>query len=177
MRGTWAKAGPEGKIFCRRRLLLWLQLMGAHRQMMKATLIPAVLFLAVQATCQVKVTVLSSQLQYLESEPIPIIVRVTNVGSDPVGYDYCDGHVDLVVVGQQRTTLPNLWGCFGGGGSVSGCGIDHPPMLLPGKSTDFIYLLRDYRLKSGEYLLQASGKAGVRWRFVSDYRRDGPSHT
>src|ERR1700688_1807140 len=132
--------------------------------MMKATLIPAVLLLAVPATCQVKVTVLSSQVQYLEGEPIPIIVRVTNVGSDAVGYDYCDSHVDLVVVGQQRITPPNLWGCFGGFlGSASGCGFDHPPMLLPGKSADFIYLLRDYRLKSGEYPLQASGKAGVRW--------------
>jgi hypothetical protein len=150
----------------------------AQRKMMKATLIPAVLLLAVQATCQVKVTVLSSQVQHFEGEPIPVIVRVTNVGSDPIGYDYCDGHVDLVVVGQQRITPQNLWGCFGGGlGSGSGCGIDHPPMLLPGKSTDFIYLLRDYRLKSGEYLLQASGKAGVRWHFVGDYRPDGPSPT
>jgi hypothetical protein len=50
-------------------------------------------------------------------------------------------------------------------------------MLLPGKSADFIYLLRDYRLKSGEYVLQASGKAGVRWHFVGDYHRDGPSPT
>jgi hypothetical protein len=149
----------------------------AQQTMMKVNLIPAaILLLAVQASCQVKVTVLSSRAQYLEGEPISVIVRVTNVGSDPVGYDYCDGHVDLAVVGQQRMRPPNLWGCFGGGlGSGSGCGIDHPPMLLPGKSTDFTYLLHDYRLKSGEYLLQVLGKAGVRWKSVGDYRPYGPS--
>jgi hypothetical protein len=148
----------------------------AHRMMMKVTLIPAVLLLAVQATCQVRVVVLSSQVQHFEGEPISVIVRVTNVGSDPLGYDYCDGHVELAVVGQKRMTPPNLWGCFSGGlGSGSGCGIDHPPMLLPGKSADFTYLLPDYRLKSGEYFLQASGKAGVRWHFVGDYRPAGPS--
>jgi hypothetical protein len=148
----------------------------AQQTMMKVSLIPAILLLAVQASCQVKVAVLSSKAQYLEGEPILVIVRVTNVGSDPVGYDYCDGHVDLAVVGQQRMRPPNLWGCFGGGfGSGSGCGIDHPPMLLPGKSTDFTYLLHDYRLKSGEYLLKVSGKAGVRWNFVGDYRPAGPA--
>jgi HEAT repeat protein len=164
-------------ISCRR----WLAAMATIDRrgrwtMKKFTLIPAVLLLAVQATRQVKVVVLSSQVQHLEGEPISVIVRVTNVGSDALGYDYCDGHVDLAVIGQQRMTPPNLWGCFGGGlGSGSGCGIDHPPMLLPGKSTDFLYLLRDYRLNSGEYILQASGKAGVRRRFVGDYRPDGPA--
>lgn len=147
-----------------------------NRTMMKVSLIPAFLLLAVQASCQVKVAVFPSKAHYLEGEPISVIVRVTNVGSDPLGHDYCDGHVELAVVGQRRLTSPNLWGCFGGGvGSGSGCGIDHPPMLLPGKGTDFTYLLHDYRLKSGDYLLQVSGKAGVRWKFVGDYRPDGPS--
>jgi HEAT repeats len=143
--------------------------------MLKLSLITAFLLLAVQASCQVKVAVLTSRAQYLEGEPISVIVRVTNVGSDPLGYDYCDGHVELAVVGQPRLTPPKLWGCFGGGGSGSGCGIDHPPILLPGKGTDFTYLLRDYQLRPGEYVLQGSGKAGVRWRFVGDYRPTGPA--
>jgi hypothetical protein len=99
-----------------------------------------------------------------------VTVRVTNIGPDPVGYDGCDGHVDLMVVGQQKITPPNLWGCFVGGVvSGTGCGIDHPPMLSPSKSTDFQYLLRDYRLKHGEYVLRVSGKAGVRWHSTPSF--------
>jgi hypothetical protein len=144
--------------------------------MTKGLLLPALLLLALPATAQVKVDVLSPRQHYLEGEPITVIVRVTNVGSDPVGYDGCDGRVDLVVVGQQKITPPNLWGCFAGGVlGGTGCGIDHPPLLSPGKSTDFPYLLRDYRLKPGEYVLQASGKAGVRWHFTGDYVRPGPA--
>lgn len=134
--------------------------------------LPALLLLAVPATAQVKVDVLSPRQQYVEGEPITVTVRVTNVGSDPVGYDGCDGRVDLVVVGQQKMTPPNLWSCFSGsGGSVLGCGVDHPPMLSPGKTTDFRYLLRDYRLKPGEYALRVSGKAGVRWHFATSFLR------
>lgn len=140
--------------------------------MTKGLLLPALLLLAVQATAQVKVDVLNPRQQYLEGEPITVTVRVTNVGSDPVGNDGCDGRVDLVVVGQQTRTPPNLWGCFGGGViSGTGCGIDHPPMLSPGKSTDFLYLLRDYRLKPGQYVLKVSGKTGVRWHFAVSFLR------
>jgi hypothetical protein len=136
-------------------------------------LLPALLLLTVPATGQVKVEVLTPRQQYLEGEPITVTVRVTNVGSDPVGYDGCDGRVDLVVVGQQKVTPPNLWGCFSVRGVISGtgCGIDHPPMLPPGKSTDFQYLLRDYRLKPGEYVLRVSGKAGVRWHSTPSFLR------
>jgi hypothetical protein len=140
--------------------------------MMKGMLLPAVLLLAVQASGQVKVGVLNPRQQYLEGEPIAVTVRVTNVGSDPVGYDACDSLVDLVVVGQQTITPQNLWGCFGGGVlGGSGCAIDHPPMLSPGESTDFLYLLRDYRLKPGEHVLRVSGKAGVRWHSTPSFLR------
>jgi hypothetical protein len=138
--------------------------------MTRGILLPALLLLAVAATAQVKVNVLTPRQEYLEGEPITVTVRVTNVGPDPVGYDGCDGRVDLVVVGQQEITPPNLWGCFVGGViSGTGCGIDHPPMLAPGKTTDFLYLLRDYRLKPGEYVLRVSGKAGVRWHSTPSF--------
>ncbi len=65
-----------------------------NRTMMKVSLIPAFLLLAVQASCQVKVAVFPSKAHYIEGEPISVIVRVTNVGSDPLGHDYCDGHVN-----------------------------------------------------------------------------------
>jgi HEAT repeats len=139
----------------------------------KGLLLPALLLLSVPIAGQVKVDALTARQQYLEGEPITVTVRVTNVGSDPVGYDGCDGRVDLVVVGQQKITPPNLWGCFSVRGVISGtgCGIDHPPMLPPGKSTDFQYLLRDYRLKPGEYVLRVSGKAGVRWHSTPSFLR------
>lgn len=140
--------------------------------MTKGLLLPTLLLLALPAAAQVKVDLLSPRQQYLEGEPITVIVRVTNVGSDPVGYDGCDGRVALEVVGQKKIIPPNLWGCSGAGvvgGSV--CGIDHPPMLPPGKTTDFLYLLRDYRLTPGEYVLHISGKAGVRWHFAADLVR------
>jgi len=97
--------------------------------MMKVRLIPAFLLLAVQASCQVKVAVLTSKPHYLEGEPISVIVRVTNVGSDPLGYDYCDGHVELTIVGQQGLTPPKLWGCFVGGGSLAQAGMATPRAL------------------------------------------------
>jgi hypothetical protein len=140
--------------------------------MTKGMLLPALLLLALPAAAQVKVDVLTPRQQYLEGEPITVIVRVTNVGPDPVGHDGCDGHVDLEVAGQQKITPPNLWGCSGAGVvGGSGCGIDHPPMLSPGKTTDFLYLLRDYRLTPGEYVLHASGKAGVRWHSTPSFLR------
>jgi hypothetical protein len=145
--------------------------------MTKGLLLPALLLLALPATAQVKVDVISSRQQYLEGEPITAVVRVTNVGPDPVGYDYCDGRVALEVVGQQKIALPNLWGCSGVGVvGGSACGIDDPPMLSPGKSTDFLYLLRDYRLIPGEYVLHVSGKAGVRWSTPTFFRpNSGPT--
>ncbi len=69
--------------------------------MIKLISLPALLVLTVQAFCQVQVAVLTSKAEYLEGEPVSVIVRVTNIGSDSVGYDYCDGQVDLAVVGQQ----------------------------------------------------------------------------
>lgn len=146
-------------------------------KMTKGILLPTLLLLAVPATAQVKVDVSTLRQQYLEGEPITVLVRVTNIGSDPVGYDYCDGQIDLVVIGQEEIAPPNLWGCSRAGGVIggSGCGIDHPPRLPPGKTTDFFYLLRDYRLRPGQYVLHASGKAGVRWRFAANFiRTDAP---
>jgi hypothetical protein len=130
-----------------------------------------ILLLTTQAFCQVQVSVLPSKAEYLVGEPMFAVVHVTNVGPDPVAYSTCDGRVELNVEKQRTRQVPNLWGCFSGMGAAGGgCGIDHPPMLAPGKSTDFSYLLRNYQLGPGEYVLRVSGKAGVRWKFTSDYR-------
>jgi hypothetical protein len=103
-------------------------------------------------------------------EPMFAIVHVTNVGPDPVAYSKCEGRVQLAVAKQRTRQAPNLWGCFSGLGSGSGgCGVDHPPILAPGTSTDFHTFYATIS-SDREYVLRVSGKAGVRWKFTSDYR-------
>ncbi|HMH14406.1 MAG TPA: HEAT repeat domain-containing protein [Edaphobacter sp.] len=133
-------------------------------------LILMMLSLTVQTACQVRVSASLTKAEYLEGEPIEVIVKITNVGSDPVAYQKGSGHVALEVEGQEKRPVPpNLWGCFAGEGRSAGAGgIDHPPLLLPAASTEFKYLLRDYQLHSGQYTLRASGRAGVRWKFYGD---------
>ncbi|MEN6536618.1 MAG: HEAT repeat domain-containing protein [Bryobacteraceae bacterium] len=116
---------------------------------------------------QVKVSVTLNRIDYLVGEPIFVIVEATNTGTEAVGYSKLDGRNDLKVPAGQRKQVPNLHGCpnysLAGGGF--GGGIDHPPLLAPGKSVSFRYLLEGYRLQPGDYELHASGKAGVRWFF------------
>jgi hypothetical protein len=100
--------------------------------------------------------------EYLVGQPVWVIVEAANVGTEALGYSNCDGHAGLTVPGGQRKQTPNLHGCYRGEGSGSGCGLYDPPLLQPGKSVSFHYLLKGYRLRSGEYDLHASGKAGVR---------------
>lgn len=128
-----------------------------------AYLIPIILLLATHGSCQVHVSVSLTKAEYLDGEPVEAIVKITNIGSVPVD-EIGAGRVELDVEGQKkRPGPPNLWGCFAGEGEVPGAGIDHPPTLLPNSSTEFRYLLRDYHLPSGQYVLRISGRAGVEW--------------
>ena len=115
--------------------------------------------------CQVSVTVTLDQPEYLVGEPIFVIVDVTNIGTEAIGYSACDGHANLTVPGGQQKQTPKLRGCYTGSGGGSGCGIDHPPLMAPGQTVSFRYLLKGYRLQSGAHVLRASGRAGVRWFF------------
>jgi hypothetical protein len=129
-----------------------------------------VMFKAGSAFGQVQVTVLPSKSEYLEREPIFLIVRVTNIGVDPVAYGD-SGQVEVTVIDQQKWQRPSLWGCYAGygvGGGLSG-GNESPPMLDPGQSKDLSFLLRDYRLEPGHYKLRGAGKAPVRWNFIGNY--------
>src|SRR5258706_9634118 len=123
------------------------------------------LLAAAAAVAQVQVDVRLEKNRYLAGEPVVVLVDVLNVGDEPVGYTTCDGDVRLQVLGADRRVTPNIFGCFSGIGGGGGCGIDHPPLLQPGQTTTFRYLLRDYDLRSGQYELSASGKAGVRWKY------------
>lgn len=129
---------------------------------------------ALPGLCQVQVEVRTSQSTYLAGEPVFVIADVKNVGTDPVGYGKIDSDVHLTVEGGRTKREPNLTGCFGGysGGGFGGLSF-HPPMLQPGQTIPFWYLLKGYDLRAGSYVLRASGKAGVRWKY---YPPPPPKH-
>lgn len=129
-----------------------------------------ILIFALRCFGQVSVEVKTSKPGYLVGEPVFVVVDVKNVGTEPVGYSGCDGHADLTVQNVDKKSEVNLWGCFSGVGGGIGCGIDHPPLMKPGETVTFQYLLKDYRLGPGSYRLQAKGKAGVRWKTYGDAR-------
>lgn len=128
----------------------------------------ACLFLAVVPLVhsQVRVTVRTSQESYLVGEPVHVVLEVTNIGTDPVAYSEASGKMDMAVSGHEKRKPPVLGGCFfmrGRGGFAGGS--FHPPMMKPGESVTFRYLLKDYDLGADEYTLRASGKAGVQWKY------------
>lgn len=132
------------------------------------------LLLVPKSLCQVDVEVRADKATYLVGEPIFVILTVTNIGTEAIGYSYCDGQVDLAVVGAEKKQVRNLWGCGVGIGGASACGIDHPPLMAPHASVSFYYLLTGYRLGAGNHVLQAKGKAGVRWKYYPDMRANAP---
>jgi hypothetical protein len=133
-----------------------------------------ILILLSNGVCQVAVQLKTSKPAYLVGEPIFVIVDVTNIGTEAVGYSSCDGEMDLTVVHTEKKQRPNLEGCGIGIGGFGGCFIDHPPLLHLQEHTSFQYLLKDYRLAAGDYLLHAKGKAGVRWKYYPDMRLNAP---
>ena len=132
------------------------------------------LILVSTGICQVSVEVNTNKAAYLVDEPVSVIVEVTNIGTESVGYSYCDGQVDLGIENTEKKHTPNLWGCSIGIGGGGACGIDHPPMLAPNKTVSFQYLLTGYRLHAGSYVLRAKGKAGVRWKYYPNMAPNAP---
>ena len=135
------------------------------------------LVLVARGLCQVDVEVTTNKAAYVVGEPVFVILNVRNIGSEAVGYSSCDGHVDLAVESaEKKKQALNLWGCSSGviGGGSGSCGIDHPPMLAPNQSTSFQYLLKDYRLPAGNYVLRAKGSAGVRWKYYPNTVPNAP---
>ncbi|RPJ64403.1 MAG: hypothetical protein EHM23_00555 [Acidobacteria bacterium] len=121
-----------------------------------------VVLIATPLFAEVEVEVRTLKSEYLIGEPVFVIVEVKNTGREPVGYSYCDGRVTLSVRHGASRKVPRLDGCFTGRFGGGGCAVDHPPILTPGASTTFEYLLRGYELDSGDYELRVFGKAGVR---------------
>lgn len=135
--------------------------------------VPAQLFriCALSAFCcpsllpQVEVSVRTDKPDYLVGEPVFVFVEVRNIGTEPVGYQKGYGRVDLTVQGAEKKKVRNIGNCFRGSQRLEGGfgGGTHPPQMKPGESVSFQYLLKEYALKSGDYVLHAEGKAGVLW--------------
>jgi hypothetical protein len=113
---------------------------------------------------QVDVTARTDKSDYIVGEPVFVVVDVKNVGTDPVGYSYGDSRVTLTVEGVEKRKAPNIRNCFRGAGFFGGGAYgSHVPLMKPGESVAFLYLLKEYALTSGDFVLHAGGKAGVRW--------------
>ena len=125
----------------------------------------------VPSAAQVQVSVRTAKPSFLAGEPVLVVVDVKNVGEDPVAYGggIVGQPITLSVPQGRRKAVPRLSGCSSGGGSGGGAGmVDHPPLLKPGASTSFRYLLRGYRLEPGTYELRVEGQADVRWKQYPD---------
>ena len=145
--------------------------------MMTKPLAVVILLLAGPAWAQVQVAVRTEKPQFLAGEPIFVIVEVRNVGTEQVAYDGASikPPLELSVRNGERRVIKGLTGCGSGSGVGGGFGVtDHPPMLQPGKSTTFRYLLRGYRLKPGTYELYVSGTVDVAWREPSFVQTGAP---
>ena len=66
------------------------------------------LILLSNGLCQVSFEVRTNKAEYLVDEPVSVIVKVTNIGTESVGYSYCDGQVDLRVENAEKKQTPNL---------------------------------------------------------------------
>ena len=115
---------------------------------------------ACSAFSQVKVSMKLDRPDYLVGEPIFVIVEVTNIGSEPIGYSGGDGRTDVTVAAAQPKQPPNLHGCYSGVGFGSGLGfVSHPPLMAPGQTISFRNLFNGYRLRSGAYTLSPLARA------------------
>ena len=75
------------------------------------------LLVAAPVFAQVEVDARLEKTQFLEGEPIFVIVDVTNTGDEAVGYSACDGDVALTVTDAPRRIPPDISGCDWGLGS------------------------------------------------------------
>ena len=120
-------------------------------------------FSAPPVVAQVQVDVRLDKTQYLAGEPVVVLIEVRNAGDEAVEYSSCDANLVLDVKGAKRRVPQDIFGCFAGmGGGAGVCGVDHPPLLSPGETTTFRYLLREFDLGPGQYALSVAGNAGVR---------------
>jgi hypothetical protein len=130
---------------------------------MRASLYAAgFLLITTPAVAQVHVAVSTDKAEYVEGEPIVVVLDVHNEGTTAIGYPW---DVSVSVSGAGQRIPPNLFGCSGlGMGEGSGSGrSSHEPTLKSGETQTFKYVVRGYDLAPGMYELQIAGTAGSGW--------------
>ena len=113
---------------------------------MRASLYAAgFLLLTTPAVAQVHVAVSTDKAEYVEGEPIVVVLDVHNEGTTAIGYP---SDVSVSVSGAGQRIPPNLFGCSGlRMGEGSGWGrSSHEPTLKPGETQTFKYVVRGYDL-------------------------------
>ncbi len=132
--------------------------------------------LGVSTFGQVQVTLKTNQSSYLVGEPVFVVASVTNAGTEPITYSELNAHAVLTVAGGRKRSTPNFYGCFGpASGASEGGGAYDTPRMRPGQTVVRWFLLKGYDLRPGDYVLRASGDAGVRWNYVVFGSPAGPS--
>jgi hypothetical protein len=130
---------------------------------MRASLYAAgFLLMTTPAVAQVHVAVSTDKAEYVEGEPMVVVLDVNNEGITAIGYPW---DVSVSVSGAGQRIPPNLFGCSGlGMGEGSGSGrSSHEPTLKPGETQTFKYVVRGYDLAPGMYELHIVGIAGTGW--------------
>lgn len=136
-----------------------------------------ILATAVIGAGQVQVSLRTDRAAYLAGEPVFVVVDVKNVGTESVGYGSGVGHTELTVPDAAKKR-PISFSCFIGWASGGfGGGIDHPPMMKPGQTIVYWYLLKGYNLPPGNYTLHVSGRADVTWKYYPVPGGPPPKHT
>jgi hypothetical protein len=123
---------------------------------MTYSLIAAFILIATSAFAQVRVEWSPEKQAFLEGEPVLIVLRITNVGSSPIGYQ--EGWMEPMLAIDGRSPYAWRQGCRGGWSwAGGGSAVSHPPTFAPGQSIVFKYLLRGYRLAPGGHVIRAKG--------------------
>ena len=94
------------------------------------------LLLTTPAVAQVHIAVTTDKPEYLQGEPIVVVLEVKNESPAPIGYPW---DVSVAVLDARQRVPPNLFGCSGFGmGEGSGSGrSSHEPTLKPGQTQRF----------------------------------------
>jgi hypothetical protein len=123
-------------------------------------LVAVFVLIAASAFAQVRDEWSPEKAVFLEGEPIYLVLRITNTGSSPIGYQ-SDGILPLFSI-EGRDSYSWRNSCDGERFAYFGASFGgHPPTFAPGQTITYKYLLRGYRLEPGEHTIRAKGNLPI----------------